>query len=257
MVPGLEHEVIVRVECGHEHTLALTDGGVLYMWGLMHVQGPQVKTQYFGLTDLNEGQRRDMIEKSYYEYLSNGGVSDDIHQSMETVAGFRRHVVTQPRQVVIPNCPHKVVAMAAGYCFTLIVVSNGDVYAFGFNDKGQLGNGTRFMTEVPTLVPELSHECVVSVAAGTQHSVAVTRDGSLFTWGGGIFGLGHPVPKDLLTPKRVMALGPDIGRRVLSVSCGAYHTVCLVEGGAVYNIWPRRGIMLAQKKKGLQLAAAL
>ena len=48
--------------------------------------------------------------------------------------------------------------------------------------------------EGPTLVNALLGKNVVHVVAGTSHSVAVTEEGSLYTWGKGARGrLGHGV----------------------------------------------------------------
>ena len=45
---------------------------------------------------------------------------------------------------------------------------------------------------------------VTRIAAGAEHSAAVTADGSLYTWGGGGGGkLGHGSAADELSPRRV------------------------------------------------------
>ena len=56
---------------------------------------------------------------------------------------------------------------------------------------GQLGLGDRFMREQPVLVPALADKRVVRVGAGQHHAAAVLDDGRLYTWGGGVFGIGH------------------------------------------------------------------
>jgi alpha-tubulin suppressor-like RCC1 family protein len=44
---------------------------------------------------------------------------------------------------------------------------------------------------------------IVRVAAGQQHAAAVTADGRLYTWGSGVFGIGHGDGDDLLVPRQV------------------------------------------------------
>ena len=56
---------------------------------------------------------------------------------------------------------------------------------------GQLGLGDRFTRELPVPVPGLAGHKIVGVAAGQQHSAAVSDTGRLFTWGGGTCGIGH------------------------------------------------------------------
>ena len=46
--------------------------------------------------------------------------------------------------------------------------------------------------ERPTLVTALSGRRVVCIAAGSNHSAAVTEEGTVYTWGKGSYGrLGH------------------------------------------------------------------
>jgi alpha-tubulin suppressor-like RCC1 family protein len=44
---------------------------------------------------------------------------------------------------------------------------------------------------------------IVHVAAGQQHAAAVTADGRLYTWGSGVFGIGHGDGDDHLVPRQV------------------------------------------------------
>lgn len=47
-------------------------------------------------------------------------------------------------------------------------------------------------SETPTLVTALEGKNVVNIAAGSNHSAAVTDEGALYTWGKGSYGrLGH------------------------------------------------------------------
>ncbi|MCK4910243.1 MAG: DUF1566 domain-containing protein, partial [Thermodesulfovibrionales bacterium] len=59
--------------------------------------------------------------------------------------------------------------------------AKGTVWAFGLNNFGQLGIGTR--TDSNKLVQTLDLEGAVEVASGVEHSAAVGGDGSLWLWG--------------------------------------------------------------------------
>ena len=75
------------------------------------------------------------------------------------------------------------VAVSASW-HTLAVTIAGDVYAWGRNTYGQLGNGTYGLDAIeerPVPVANLAN--VVTVAAGWDHSLALTRDGSVYAWG--------------------------------------------------------------------------
>lgn len=72
----------------------------------------------------------------------------------------------------------------------LALSSDGEVYAWGGNQSGQLGQGTtsNTWTERPTKVLGLDSTRVVQVASSWDTSAAVTADGAVYTWGANIAG---------------------------------------------------------------------
>eukprot|EP00404_Azadinium_spinosum_P007213 CAMPEP_0180443420 /NCGR_PEP_ID=MMETSP1036_2-20121128/14663_1 /TAXON_ID=632150 /ORGANISM="Azadinium spinosum, Strain 3D9" /LENGTH=379 /DNA_ID=CAMNT_0022449727 /DNA_START=1 /DNA_END=1136 /DNA_ORIENTATION=+ len=137
---------------------------------------------------------------------------------------------------------------------------HGWVYAWGSNDRCQLGLGASILgSATPRPVDALSRVKVAQVAAGFSHTACVTNDGLLYTWGFGAYGqLGYSFSdiKSSMTlgrdgfgspPIRTIARNSDedgsgvVGwvqvwpRRVLRapfgghyctmVRCGAYHTL--------------------------------
>jgi alpha-tubulin suppressor-like RCC1 family protein len=61
------------------------------------------------------------------------------------------------------------------------VLEDGSVAAWGANDSGQLGDGTKSSRRRPVALPGLGE--IQAVAAATSHSVALTSDGSVLSWG--------------------------------------------------------------------------
>lgn len=83
-----------------------------------------------------------------------------------------------------PAGAEQVVAVAAGPAHTLFVKADGTVYAMGLQLNGRLGDGIDLTTgEVHTPKPVTSISNVVSVAAGTGHSLFLKADGTV--WGVG------------------------------------------------------------------------
>jgi hypothetical protein len=72
----------------------------------------------------------------------------------------------------------KVTAISAGWRFSL-AISGGTVSAWGWNDLGQLGDGTTTNSPVPVPVSGLGE--VAGIAAGEQHSLALLHAGGLPT----------------------------------------------------------------------------
>jgi alpha-tubulin suppressor-like RCC1 family protein len=157
------------------------------------------------------------------------------------------------------NRPHRniapVVAATAwvalaltGFALTAVAsAAPGPVMAWGFNSKGQLGNGSSgagadSSTPVNVLGPggagTLSDATAVS--SGNEHSLALRSDGSVWTWGYNGFGQlgnGSSGPgTDSLTP--VQVLGPGgIGTLsgVTAIAAGAEHNVALEPDGSVWD----------------------
>eukprot|EP01048_Picozoa_sp_COSAG05_P023844 COSAG05_NODE_5337_length_1204_cov_1.466968_1_plen_368_part_01 len=148
-------------------------------------------------------------------------------------------------------CPLPVVAVG-GY-HTLIRSAEGRVFGFGWNNYGQLGTGSSGTIvphnakeqdgnydAAPQELDRLQGRSVVSVSAGGSHSVALTADGSLLTWGGAGFGrLGHGPTQDgqtmVASAPRLMAGCFSPGTRVACVVAGDDHTACVTASGEVFT----------------------
>ena len=99
-------------------------------------------------------------------------------------------------------------AVACGYAHTLALAERGcQVFACGYGGAGQRGAGTREHQRTPAPVAGLEGlPDVVMVAAGYEHSAAITSAGRLLLWGTNQFGqLGQGDREDRLVP---VTLGP-------------------------------------------------
>jgi alpha-tubulin suppressor-like RCC1 family protein len=84
---------------------------------------------------------------------------------------------------------------------TVGVRADGTLWAWGANDRGQLGDGTLTNRLVPTRIGTASDWR--SVSAGVDHTLAVRRDGTLWAWGRNTYGqLGQPVVLSPGVPNR-------------------------------------------------------
>jgi len=78
-----------------------------------------------------------------------------------------------------------VVTTAAANKHSVAVTSTGEVYTWGSNTCGQLGYGAFDSTSSPTprVVDAMKGKRVVACAAAKRHTVVLTMDGDVLTWG--------------------------------------------------------------------------
>jgi alpha-tubulin suppressor-like RCC1 family protein len=76
------------------------------------------------------------------------------------------------------------VAIATGDGHSLVLTDTGEVFTFGRGKEGQLGHGQQSSNcKEPQVVSAIQNETVVSIAAGSLTSYAVTATGKVYQWG--------------------------------------------------------------------------
>ncbi|WP_234320386.1 RCC1 domain-containing protein [Streptomyces sp. SBT349] len=121
----------------------------------------------------------------------------------------------------------RVKGVAAGCDFSLALLENGQVYAWGRGLHGQLGNGGRATSATPRQVSGLTD--VAAVAAGCQHALALTWRATVKAWGYNQYGqLGTGATRSATTPVDVVGV-----EDIAALAPGAHHTYALTSEGAV------------------------
>ena len=131
-----------------------------------------------------------------------------------------------------------VIAIVSGVnYFNLALCSDGAVVAWGFNQYGQLGNGSTTNSNVPVLVNQtggLAGKKVVALAAGSNHCLALCSDGSLAAWGFNSDGqLGNNNMTDSSTPIGVNTAGVLVGKTIIGLAAGSAHSLALCSDGTL------------------------
>ena len=134
--------------------------------------------------------------------------------------------------------------VAAGGWHSLALSSIGDIYAWGWNNHGQLG-----ITCLPPEVPQAFYmlpyivdfpleSSVSHVACGARHSGAVISEPrqSVLTWGWGKYGqLGHGDDHDRSRPT-VVEYFENIDGQILDINCGPWQTIVTFERHNLANV---------------------
>ena len=121
--------------------------------------------------------------------------------------------------------------VSAGQSHSLAVGSDGNLYAWGNNQYGQLGDGTTTSRTASTSVAAPAGVKFVQVSAGGSHSMALDRDGNIWTWG---YNGGGRLGRSTNPANRPGKAATPAGVTFIAVSAGADHSMALDRDG---NIW--------------------
>lgn len=137
-----------------------------------------------------------------------------------------------------------VVAISAGSRFNLALCSDGTLVSWGYNSRGQLGNGTTTNSLVPVAVSTsgvLLGKIVTMAVAGAEHSMVLTSEGKLYSWGYGQYGqLGRDTSIDSSFPVAVDTTTALASRVVTRIAAGDYYSLAVCADGAM-TAWGDNG----------------
>lgn len=193
--PVLWEKPIMQVSCGKEHVIVLTTDGCVLTMG-----------------------------KSSRGQLGTGSTS-----SCDSLTKV---------EVLEPLHFTKVVA---GGWHSLALSDSGDIYGWGWNESGQIGSclddtnqENKVVTKenipklifTPSLLDTPLEVSFSNIFAGTRHSVSLTIDGKVFTWGWNAYGqLGHGDEKERLLATPIGFLKQTNVKKII---CGSWSTMFIV-----------------------------
>ncbi|MFC7221327.1 S8 family serine peptidase [Streptomyces polyrhachis] len=129
---------------------------------------------------------------------------------------------------LIPRGPAN--SLASGNAHSLMVadsIGHDEVWAWGANNRGQLGISGVAATNTPWKIPGLTN--VIAVSAAQDHSAALLADGTVWMWGeNGSGQLGDSTTTDRPTPVQVPGL-----TGVTALATGPNHTLAVLGDGTV------------------------
>jgi hypothetical protein len=114
-------------------------------------------------------------------------------------------------------------SVACGSFSSFAIKRDGSLWAWGKNNKGQLGIGDILDKSEPVKVGESFN----TVASGLEHTIAIRfggefTEGQVWSWGSNLFGqLGYSGSENVLTPKKITSLTAK------AISCGLYHSAAI------------------------------
>ena len=230
-----ENHSAVMIGVGKTHTCAILDDASVSCWGYNnHGQlGDGTNTQRNAPTNVDLGQGRSAVAISLGESHTCALLDDTTLKCW----GFNNHGQLGDGTFSTSNTSTNVdlgddtaVAINAGRHHTCALLTDETISCWGWNDRGQLGDGTLTSNPSPTSIT--IDTGVTSISTGDRHTCAVLDNGSAMCWGNNMFGhLGNGANSNSAIPVYV---GLSQSTNVVGMVAGDHHTCAVINDGTAY-----------------------
>ena len=234
------------ISAGGIHSAAIKTDGSLWVWGWnQHGQVGNGESGFisddYGIRSVNQTTPIKVMDSvvsvsagSFHTLaISNAknslwGWGENDFGQLGDGTGFARdeegYLVTDDRAAPFEIIDAGVSVVSAGN-YTTMVIIDGDLWAWGFNNNGCIGDGTTENHNAPVKIMD----SVIDVSAGSDFTVAIKADGSLWAWGDNSVGqLGDGKASEYsASPQRVMD-------DVTSVSAGNSYAMAIKTDGSLW-----------------------
>ena len=217
--PAAIQSNVVAVAAGFDHSLFVKNDGSLWAMGENNY-GQLGNGNSSGTSSnpkpINVASNVTAVAAGVYHslYIKNDGTLWAMGYNYAGQLGDGVNTAYDPNPTPV-SVASNVVAVAAGYLYSLFITSDGKLWTMGDNRYGQLGDGMADGTNLPTSVASN----VLAVASGFDHSLFVTDDGTLWAMGRNSFGqLGDGTINDTNLPESVAS-------NVVAVAGGQYFSL--------------------------------
>ncbi len=241
---------LVQIAAGWKHTCALDNGGRAYCWGSnTHLQlGADTPSSSTLPVAVPEAQNSPPTTTVTWIAITAGGAHNCALDSAGAVwcwgdnsagqLGAASPPTSSSTPVKATNVP-KLLSIGAGEAHTCGRTGVGQVYCWGRNNSGQLGNNSTSSSAIPVPVSSgaIGTGKVVNLSVGGNHACALTTGSvaAVVCWGEGSAGqLGDGNTTDTSVPIAVVATAIPAGYATVSVSAGFQSSCAVDETGWVY-----------------------
>ena len=236
--PELAGRPFIAISAGFDTSYALTADGQVFAWGLNHFG--QLGIGHYDLTFYPQavvtngalaGVKVAAISAQALHCLalaSDGRVFAWGENSVGQLGNGTTNNSSEPVAVDLSGAlaGKTVTAIAAGSGYSLALTAAGEIFGWGYNGRGALGDGTN-ITRLSPVAVDLSGlplgAKVTSLAAGADFRLALTSDGKIVAWGCNDFGqLGDSTTETRLKPV-VTDFGDALNGRPIIATCRGWH----------------------------------
>jgi alpha-tubulin suppressor-like RCC1 family protein len=255
-LPGLSK--VTDVAAGSRFSMALTSTGDVYVWGynrtfecgfpsgtfaetgqlasIDHPSTPRAHGMLKGIRAIAAGHSHAVVVTMSGQ-VAAWGVNGNGQTGLDDDLAFIP--VPWPVSLTVGGPSIKggprVVDVAAGDAHSMALTNTGDVYTWGNNASGQLGDGTTVDRFTPKKVEGLTN--IRAIAAGGAFSLALDSSGTVWAWGNNILGqLGDGTRYGRPRPVKVKGLDA-----VQGIVAGGAHAMAVRADGSLWT-WGQNGL---------------
>jgi hypothetical protein len=125
-----------------------------------------------------------------------------------------------------------IIKIKCGERHSLALTKTGEVYAWGANESGQIGSGCFDNQLIPIKLNCFENEKIIDISCGFEHSLALTQNGLVFSWGSNLFG---QLGRECIEFKSNTPTYIEMNEVLISkISCGTLHSLLLSNDGFIY-----------------------
>uniref|UniRef100_A0A7S0HXF5 EGF-like domain-containing protein n=1 Tax=Hanusia phi TaxID=3032 RepID=A0A7S0HXF5_9CRYP len=231
LINSIQNLHFLELAAGDFHVIALNDLGEVWSWG-NNVEGQ------LGVGDLS--QRSQPAQVVYMEGLNTVKVAAGSYHSLVLTdfgqvysmglnangqLGLGDYASRKAPTLISYLATKNISSIACGDYASYAITDAGEVFAWGDNSFGQLGQSAAVTYNVPSIISTLQSDgAVVYRMFGGQRTIfAIDESGIVYAFGNndyGMLGLG-----DKTTRKFPTKISSFVGANVYVIASGAYHTI--------------------------------
>ena len=168
--------------------------------------------------------------KNEKKYTTNEISTDELVGTYDIYAiAYDRAGNSKKSNTVQISIMGKTSSISAGSSHTLLIDSNGGLWAFGYNGNGELGDGTTTQRTSPVQIKQGTK--FTQISAGGYYSMAIDSEENLWAWGGN----GNGQLGDGTTTQRTSPVQIKQGTKYTQVSAGSGHSMAIDSEGKLYG----------------------
>jgi alpha-tubulin suppressor-like RCC1 family protein len=231
---------IVQVAAGGSFSMALNSSGSVYVWGQNNYGqlGTGNTTNLGVATKLASFTNVAFIAAGEYHAIAvkkDGSVYSWGLNSSGQLGNTNTRNVSSPA-LVSTLSGYFIKKVDCGNAHSIAVDSKGNVWTWGNNSNGQLGDGLLVNKATPFKISSASFNDIVDVNAGQYFSGALKSDGTYYSWGlnsNGELGFNSTPDTVVKTPTSIVL--PATFTEIVDVKSGASHSLALKSDGTIYS----------------------